>query len=223
MSSKLINSNKGTGTDSQSQAIPQQANDPLAADAIQTRKGESWATGDNGSATHGCVKCGSFIDGADHGQTCPTCSQAKLVALGGRPSRQKLESLIAWAQRDRAEVLGGWGTGVGAAAGVALGLLIASIASIAGILVLLLILYAAVLGALLGNTLAIPVFQRLNKASKFTPPARRWHDRVRVAAIGVWLVLPPATYLALRLAAGKEGIAKFALRLIGRLWAALLS
>ncbi len=169
----------------------------------------------------GCLECGSFVERLAADGRCPVCEEGLVVELGGNPTPDKAQALIAWARRDATELIQNWGTIVGGVAGLFAGLVVSLFATQLGAGVIVALLYTGVLGALIGRLAALRVHLLLRPHRKLQPIRDLARRRHVVAGLVGWLLLLAMTAVALAIFGNGGGWASAGRRLLGTLWAAL--
>lgn len=169
----------------------------------------------------GCLECGAFVEELSAEGWCPVCKVGLVVELGGAPTADKAQALIAWARRDATEVIQNRGTIIGAVSGFLLGILLSLFATELGAVVIVLFLYTGVLGALIGRLSALRLHRRLRPHHHLQPvPDEAAHRRL-VIALTAWVILPGVLLAVFTVFGGTGKLELDGRRLLGSLWALL--
>lgn len=164
------------------------------------------------STVWGCLECGRLAETLNERTRCPFCQVGLVTELGGGPSSQKAQALIAYARREATDEVENLGTFIGATLGLVLGSAFATLIA-DGMVKILVALYGGVLGGMVLRCSAIDLHRRLRPTRRwqpaFDPAARR---NLLWATLG-WALLGVGIML---LAGGANMSLK---RLAGELWA----
>jgi hypothetical protein len=170
---------------------------------------------------HGCAQCGAFFDAPPPSGQCSRCGEPWVVALGGSPSAEKAQALIAWARRDATRAVEARGAMLGAIVGLLLGLGVSVALPQYNDLRIPIVMYGGILGALVGTYSALPINARLRPQSRLQPVVLRGERRYLAVAMCVWGLLPLAV-IGVLVAFSSGGRSEHVVRgLVGSIWAAI--
>ena len=165
---------------------------------------------DTGKKVWGCLECGAFSEEVTAKGHCSACEDGLVVELGGAPTPDKAQALIAWARKDATDQIETWGTVVGAGAGALLGIIIAMVWEGDGLLKLLILLYAGAIGAVVGRLFATAVHRVVRPHSKLQPVHNEALRRTLSWSAVAMVVVPVVCIVGLMIVGGDTDLRKAA-------------
>ncbi len=163
-----------------------------------------------GKEVWGCLECGALVEERTDAGHCSACNDGLVVELGGTPTSDKAQALIAWARKDATEQIETWGTVIGAVAGALLGILIAVVWEGDGLLKLVVLLYAGAMGAVLGRLFATAVHRIVRPHSKLQPVHDEAQRRQLIWGVIAMVVVPIVCVGGLMIIGGDTDLRKAA-------------